>query len=142
MNSFMLKNENQKMQWVLIDANEKILGRLASQIVNILRGKDKPTFTPHADPKVGVIVTNIGKIKVTGNKAADKRYYWHTGHPGGAKYKTYNQFMQEAPDMPLMLAIKGMLPKNRMRKTFLTRVRIFTGEAQGFEAQAPTKIEI
>lgn len=142
MNSFMLKNEAQKMEWVHIDANGKVLGRLASKIVDILRGKDKPTFTPHADPKVGVIVTNIEKIKITGNKANDKRYYWHTGHPGGARYRTYNQFMEEAPQMPLMLAVKGMLPKNRMRDVFMTRVRLFAGEKHTLEAQAPKKIEI
>ncbi len=144
MNTFMKKKEDQQIKWYLIDAEDKILGRVATKIASILRGKDDPQFTPHLDGGAGVIVINVEKIKISGNKAQAKTYFWHTGHPGGDKYKTYEELMadEKKQDVPLMRAVKGMLPKNRTRKTSLTRLRIFSGTEHNLGAQKPIKLEI
>ena len=100
MKTYVQKPAEQKLQWYLVDAKDQVLGRLASKIASVLRGKNTPTFTPHLNNAVGVIVINIEQIKITGNKAANKNYYWHTGHPGGIKVRTYNQLAETKPEMP------------------------------------------
>lgn len=142
MKTYVQKPAEQKLQWYLVDAKDQVLGRLASKIASVLRGKNTPTFTPHLNNAVGVIVINIEQIKITGNKAANKNYYWHTGHPGGIKVRTYNQLAETKPEMPLFRAVKGMLPKNKLRDQFLTRLRIYTGEAHPHAAQQPIKLEL
>lgn len=142
MKTFVMKKSEQKFEWFVVDAKGKVLGRLASQIANLLRGKNKPYFINNMDPQVGVIVINCEKIKVTGNKLADKRYYWHTGHPGGMKYRTLGQYMETKPELPIMHAVKGMLPKNKMRNLLLTRLRVYPGENNPHMAQNPKIVEI
>jgi large subunit ribosomal protein L13 len=142
MKTYMQKKQEQNLEWFLVDATDKVLGRVATKIADLLRGKDRPDFTPHLDGGRGVIVINVDKIKVTGNKAADKRYYWHTGYPGGVKFKTYEELMESHPEKPLYSAVKGMLPKNKLRDQMMTRLRIFTGEAHPHAAQQPKTIEI
>jgi len=142
MKTYMQKQAEQSLQWYLVDAKDQILGRMASKIAALLRGKTSPAFTPHVNNAVGVIVINIEQVKVTGNKGENKNYYWHTGHPGGAKFRTYNQLMETKPDMPLFRAVKGMLPKNKLRDQYLTRLRIYTGETHPHAAQQPIKLEL
>lgn len=142
MKTFMQKKEEQNLKWFLIDATDQVLGRLAAKISSILRGKESVNFTPHLDGGTGVIVINAEKMKITGNKGANKRYYWHTGYPGGAKYKTYNELMASKPGEPLRIAVQGMLPKNRLRDNMMTRLRIYTGENHPHAAQQPKKIEL
>jgi large subunit ribosomal protein L13 len=119
-------------KWVVIDASNQILGRLSSQIVNILRGKNKPSFTPHVDCGDNVIVINAEKIRLTGKKMTDKVYTRHTGHPGGQRFATPRELM----------AIKGMLPKNRLGSKLYTNLYVYEGAEHPHQAQTPTTIEI
>ena len=142
MKTFMAKKETQKMNGVLVDAKDKVLGRLATQIAGILRGKDQPDFTHHVEGSTGVVVINADLIKVTGNKAKGKRYYWHTGHPGGVNYRTFEEFIDTNPELPISLAVKGMLPKNRTRKFLMKKLRVFKGAEHDLQAQNPKALDI
>jgi len=119
----------------LVDANEKVLGRLATEIAVILRGKNKPIFTPHMDAGDYVVVVNAEKIHLTGNKLEKKIYYRHSGYPGGLKMKTAKEMLDEKPERLLMLAVRGMLPKNSLGRRQLTKLKIFTGPNHNHEAQ-------
>ena len=107
-----------EIKWYLFDADGKTLGRLATEIAKVLRGKHKPTFTPHADGGFRVAVVNVENVQITGNKAEEKFYFRHSGYPGGDKYRTFNEQMERDPEVVLRKAVKGMLPKNRLGRNY------------------------
>lgn len=123
--------------WYVVDATDQVLGRLATQIATLLRGKHKPTYTPSIDGGDFVIVVNCEKIKITGKKADQKIYYRHTGYPGGLKATPYRMMLAKHPDRILRNAVKGMLPKNRMGRHLLTKLRIYAGPRHPHAAQQP-----
>lgn len=129
-------------KWVVIDANNKVLGRLSSQIVNILRGKDKVYFTPNSDCGDNVIVINAEKVRLTGKKMTDKIYIRHTGHPGGQRFATPRELMAKDGRRVLEMAIKGMLPKNRLGSKLYTNLFVYEGSEHPHQAQQPTTIEL
>jgi len=128
-------------QWVVIDAADQILGRLSSQIVNILRGKNKTNFTPNVDCGDNVIVINAEKVKLTGKKMTEKVYTRHTGHPGGQRFATPRELMAKDGRKVVEMAIKGMLPKNRLGSKLYTNLFVYEGPEHPHQAQQPTTIE-
>ena len=140
MTDFIKKNEIQN-NWYHIDATNAVVGRLAAEISKILRGKNKATFTPHMDDGDFVVVTNISKIKFTGSKFDDKKYYRHTGHPGGIKETTPKLLMQKKPEEILKLAVKRMLPGGPLAKKQLTKLKIYNGDTHPHDVQKPKIIE-
>ncbi len=142
MTNFIKKSEI-KNDWILINAENAIVGRLAAYISKVLRGKNKATFNPHIDNGDYVVVTNIEKIKFTGNKYQNKKYYRHTGHPGGIKEITPEKLNEKnKPSEVLKLAVKRMLPSGPLAKKQLTKLKIYTGENHPHAAQNPTMIEL
>ncbi len=135
-----LNEINQK--WLVVDADGKVLGRLASEVASILRGKNKPIFTPHMDVGDHVIIINAGKIRVTGKKAKTKKYYRHTGYPGGLRSDNYSDLIKSNPAKILEKAIWGMLPHNKLGKKIYKKLKIYAGNEHPHEAQKPEKIEI
>ena len=133
----MLKQQEMSPNWFLVDAAGKTLGRLSTEIARILRGKHKPTFTPHTDSGDGVIVINAEKIVVTGVKAAQKVYRHHTGFPGGLKEIPYRRMLDRKPTYIIEHAVKGMIPKTRQGRQQLRRLRIFAGAEHNMQAQQP-----
>lgn len=129
-------------KWVLVDAEDQPLGRLASAVATILRGKNKPTFTPHMDTGDNVVVINAEKVKLTGNKMTDKEYFRHTGYPGGERFTTVEEAMEKDPTFPIMNAVRGMLPKNKLGRKLLTNLRVVAGPVHNLQAQKPEKVEI
>jgi large subunit ribosomal protein L13 len=123
--------------WLLVDADDLVVGRLATQIATLLRGKNKPTFTPSIDGGDFVIVVNAEKIRITGRKADQKTYYRHSGYPGGIKATTYKMMMSKHPDRILRIAVKGMIPKNRMGRRLMGKLRIYAGPNHPHAAQQP-----
>jgi large subunit ribosomal protein L13 len=136
------KKEEVQHEWYLVDATDKILGRLATQIANVLRGKNKPIFTPHVDTGDFIIVTNAEKVKLTGKKLENKRYYRHSGYPGGFRVRTAQEILKKKPEDLIMLAVKGMLPKNRLGSKLLTKLKVYAGKAHPHEAQQPKVLEL
>jgi large subunit ribosomal protein L13 len=128
--------------WVLIDATGLTLGRLATQIADLLRGKGKPEFTPHVDTGDFVVVINAEKIAVTGNKRAEKNYYRHSGYPGGLKSRTLEEMLERRPEEVIRIAVKGMLPKNRLARKQLTKLKVYAGTDHPHAAQQPKALEI
>ena len=137
MSTFMKKIENVDRKWYIIDAADKTLGSVAVQVATILRGKHRPDFTPHCDCGDCVIVLNASKIVLTGNKLDDKYYRHHTGWIGGLKEINYRDLMAKKPEMAVELAVKGMLPKNKIADKCLTRLRVFKDENHNLAAQKP-----
>ena len=131
-----------KKNWMLIDAENEILGRLASKVAFILRGKHKPDFTPHVDCGDNVIVINAEKVKLTGNKLADKKYISHSGYPGGQKIRTIGDILNKKPIHVVEHAVKGMLPKNRLGSAIYRNLHVITGPDHPYEAQKPNKINL
>jgi large subunit ribosomal protein L13 len=129
-------------EWYLVDAEGKTLGRLATQIADTLRGKQKPQFTPHVDTGDFVIVVNAEKIQVTGNKLDQKRYYRHSGYPGGLRSRTLREQLERRPTEVLRVAVKGMLPKNRLARQQITKLKIYAGPEHPHEAQNPKELEL
>lgn len=142
MKSFMAKKEEVKRDWYIIDAEGQTLGRLASKISPILTGKNKPTYTPHVDTGDFVILLNADKVKLTGKKADDKMFRWHTGYMGGLKEKTYGEMLEKQPRKLLERTIKGMLPKSKLGKKMGKKLKVYAGTDHPHEAQNPTKIEL
>ena len=136
------KKEETQHNWVIVDASDKVLGRLASKIADKLRGKDKPIFTPHVDCGDFVVVVNAEKIKVTGNKFEDKKYYTHTLYPGGLKTKTFKDMNATKPEKVIELAVKGMLPKNKLSNQIIKKLKIYAGSEHPHEAQQPVNWDI
>jgi large subunit ribosomal protein L13 len=128
-------------EWYLVDAEGKTLGRLATQIADTLRGKRKPQYTPHVDTGDFVVVVNAEKIQVTGNKLDQKRYYRHSGYPGGLRSRTLREQLDRRPTEVLRVAVKGMLPKNRLARQQLTKLKIYAGPEHPHEAQNPRPLE-
>ncbi|MDG1117653.1 MAG: 50S ribosomal protein L13 [Flavimaricola sp.] len=129
-------------KWIVIDAEGIVLGRLASIIAMRLRGKHKPTFTPHMDMGDNVIVINAEKVQITGNKREEKNY-WHTGHPGGIKFRTTGQLLEGAhPERVVMQAVKRMLPGNKLSRKQMTHLRVFAGPTHNMEAQQPEVLDV
>ena len=129
-------------EWYLVDAEGKTLGRLATQIADTLRGKRKPQYTPHVDTGDFVIVVNAEKIQVTGNKLDQKRYYRHSGYPGGLRSRTLREQLDRRPTEVLRVAVKGMLPKNRLARQQMTKLKVYAGPDHPHEAQAPQLLEV
>ncbi len=131
-----------KRDWYLVDATDKTLGRLATELAHRLRGKHKPTFTPHVDTGDYMVVVNADKIRVTGNKAAAKMYHHHTGYIGNLKSASWEQMMAKSPERVLQLAVKGMLPKNSLGRKMLGKLKVFTGPKHSHAAQQPQPLDI
>ena len=129
-------------EWVLIDAENEVLGRLASKAAKLLRGKYKPNFTPHVDCGDNVIIVNAEKIKLTGNKWTDKIYIRHTGYPGGQKFSTPKDLLAKKPESLIEKAIKGMLPKNRLGSELFRNLYVYTGHEHEHQAQKPKEIKL
>ncbi len=140
--TFQGNSDNVEIKWYLVDAEGQTLGRLASQIAMIIRGKNKPTYTPYADTGDFVVVINADKIHVTGNKMNDKIYYNHTGYPGGLKQRTLKQMLQAKPEEVLRRAIWGMLPHNRLGRKLMGKVKIYAGTEHPHEAQQPVLLSL
>ena len=138
-----LRKEDVDKKWILIDADGIVLGRLASKVSMILRGKHKPSFTPHADCGDHVIIINAEKVKFTGKKLDNKIYYWHTGHPGGIKSRTARQIIEgKFPDRVIRMAVKRMIPKGPLGSVQLSNMKVYAGSNHPHEAQAPELLNI
>ena len=142
MKTFNVKKEEIIKDWCVVDGQGKILGRLASEIASRLRGKHKPIFTPHLDTGDFVIVVNAEKIRLTGNKLANKIYYRHSGYPGGLTETTAGKLMQEKPEDVLKIAVRGMLPKNTLGRAMLKKLKIYKGPEHPHDAQCPRTLEL
>jgi large subunit ribosomal protein L13 len=142
MKTHVAKKEEVTRDWYLIDAENQVLGRVATQIANVLRGKNKPTYTPSVDTGDFIIVVNAEKIALTGKKLSDKVYYSHSGYPGGIKSITAGKLLDKKPEDLLRIAVKGMLPKNKLARHMLSKLKIYTGAAHPHEAQQPKALSI
>jgi len=137
MTTYMAKPQEVVRKWYVIDATDKTLGRLATEVARLLRGKHKPIFTPHVDTGDHVIVVNAAKVKLTGNKLKNKQYIRHTGYPGGLKRVPYEELLQKKPEKAIELAVKGMIPHNSLgRKTF-KKLKVYRGSDHPHQAQMP-----
>ena len=137
MKTYSLKKEDVTRSWFVLDASDKVLGRLATKIADRIRGKDKPSFTPHTDGGDYVIVVNADKVKVTGSKFTDKKYYTHSLYPGGLKTRTFKDLNEKNPEKIIENAVKGMLPKNKLRKEIIKKLKVFKGPDHDHESQKP-----
>jgi len=142
MKTFVAKPSDRQRDWYVVDAQGKTLGRLATQIADVLRGKRKPTYTPHIDTGDFVIVVNAEKIAVTGNKRADKLYHRHSGYPGGLRTRTFEQMITRRPEEIIRIAVKGMMPRNRLARKQLTKLKVYAGPAHPHIAQRPAEMEM
>ena len=142
MKSFMAKKHEVGRKWLLVDAEGAVLGRMASKIAPILMGKAKPTYTPHVDVGDYVVVVNAEKVKVTGKKAQTKEYDYYTHHPGGHKYVSFEDMMAKKPEKVIELAVRRMLPKNRLGRQMLKKLKVYRGADHEHQAQRPEKIEL
>lgn len=142
MKTFSPKPEHINHDWFVVDANEKILGRLAAQLAHRLRGKHKPVFAPHMDNGDCIVVLNCDKIKVTGKKLSQKTYYRHSGYVGGLREITLEKLLVKKPTDVLMLAVRGMLPKNRIGRAMLKKLKIYAGESHPHTAQQPKPLDL
>jgi large subunit ribosomal protein L13 len=140
--TYSAKNEDIERAWYVVDATGLTLGRMATQIATILRGKHKPIFTPHVDCGDFVIVVNAEKIHVTGNRLDDKMYHRHSGYPGGLTSRTLRQMLDRQPERVIELAVKRMLPKNNLGRHMLKKLRVYAGPEHPHEAQQPKPLEI
>ena len=129
-------------EWILVDAQDEVLGRLAAKIAIILRGKHKPSFTPHVDCGDNVIVINASQVKLTGNKMTDKQYVRHTGYPGGQRIETPAELLEKKPISVIEKAVKGMLPKSRLGSELYRNLYVYEGSEHVHEAQKPKKIDL
>ncbi len=143
MKTYSAKAADIDKKWLLIDAEDVVLGRLASQVAKILRGKHKPSYTPHMDCGDHVIVVNAAKVRLTGNKTADKTYYWHTGYPGGIKQRTVAQILAGAhPERVLEKAVQRMVPRGPLGRQQMKNLRVYPGPEHPHEAQKPETVDV
>jgi large subunit ribosomal protein L13 len=140
--TFVVKQDDVQREWFLVDAEGQTLGRLASKIANILRGKHKPIFSPHNDSGDFVVVVNADKIHVTGNKMDQKMYYRHSGYIGGLKERTMREQLQRHPDEIITKAVKGMLPRNRLGRKIIKKLKVYAGPEHPHQAQQPKVLEL
>ncbi len=138
--TFIAKNNDADLKWLVLDASGKTLGRFASEISKILRGKHKPTFTPHLLCGDGVIVINAEKVEVTGHKEAQKEYYDYSGYPSGGKLIPYRRMKERHPDRIIRRAVQGMIPRNRLGRAIMKRLRIYKGTEHNMQAQKPIAV--
>jgi len=142
MKTYVATPADRERNWLLVDADGKTLGRLATQIADTLRGKRKPTYTPHVDTGDFVIVVNAEKIAVTGNKRAAKIYHRHSGYPGGLRTRTLDQMLTRRPEEVIRLAVRGMMPRNRLARKQITKLKVYAGPAHPHVAQQPREMEL
>lgn len=142
MKTFSAKPETVKRDWYVVDATDKVLGRLATEIARRLRGKHKAEYTPHVDTGDYIVVVNADKVRVTGRKTSDKMYYRHTGYPGGMKSASFQQIIERSPEQAIELAVKGMLPKNPLGRAMFGKLKVYAGAEHKHEAQQPKPLEI
>jgi large subunit ribosomal protein L13 len=142
MKTYQAKKSDADHRWVLVNAEGKILGRLATELAKILRGKNKPTFTPHVDTGDFVVVVNARKVTLTGKKMKNKMYYHHTQRPGGIRVTSAEKLLSQKPTELVRLAVKGMLPKNSLGRQMLTKLKIYAGPKHPHEAQQPVSLEM
>ena len=136
------KKETVRRAWYVVDATDKVLGRIATEIANRLRGKHKPEFTPHIDTGDYIVVVNADKVRVTGNKVADKMYFRHTGYPGGIKETSFGKLMETHPERAIEIAVKGMMPRNKLSRAMLGKLKIYAGGEHPHTAQQPKPLEL
>jgi large subunit ribosomal protein L13 len=142
MKTYVATPADRERNWLVVDANGKTLGRLATQVADILRGKRKPVYTPHVDVGDFVIVVNAEKIALSGNKLQDKRAYRHSGYPGGIHSVTYSELLAKHPERAVEKAVKGMLPKNSLGRNMLRKLKVYAGPDHPHQAQQPTPFTI
>ena len=142
MKTFSAKPETVKRDWYVIDATDKVLGRLSTEVARRLRGKHKPEYTPHVDTGDYIVVVNADKIRVTGAKASDKMYHQHTGYIGNMKSLSFEEMQQNAPGRVLELAVKGMLPKNPLGRAMYRKLKVYAGPEHQHSAQQPAALDI
>ena len=142
MKSYMAKNEEIQKKWYLVDAQGQTVGRIATKIATILRGKEKPYFTPHSDNGDFVVVVNADKVRFSGKKLNQKTYYWHTGYPGGIKSITADKLLEKDPGEILKKAVWGMLPKNKWQKKLIQRLKVYNTNDHPHTAQQPEILEV
>jgi large subunit ribosomal protein L13 len=142
MKTYTPKAEDIQRNWVVVDAENQVLGRLASKVAQLLRGKHKPMFSPHLDVGDYVVVINADKIQVTGTKEENKAYFRHTGYIGGEKFIPFRTMMEQHPDRVIDLAVKGMLPKNNLGRLMRRKLKVYAGATHPHEAQMPAKVEL
>ncbi len=137
-----IKTEDADRKWYVIDAKGQVLGRLATQVARIIRGKNKPVFTPNMDTGDFVVIINADKIIVTGKRESQKEYFSHSGYPGGVKIKTYSEMIVKNPAFVVRHAVSGMLPKNRLGKKLINKLKVYAGDNHPHEAQKPETISL
>lgn len=142
MKTYVAKPSDRERNWLIVDAEGKNLGRLATQLADALRGKRKPVYTPHIDVGDFVIVINAEKITVTGAKLKDKQYYKHSGYPGGLKSRSLAEMLERRPEEVIRLAVKGMLPRNRLARKQLTKLKVYAGPDHPHIAQQPQPLDV
>ena len=136
------KKETVRRDWYVVDATDKVLGRIATEIANRLRGKHKPEYTPHIDTGDYIVVVNADKVRVTGNKVTDKIYFRHTGYPGGIKETSFGKLMETHPERAIEIAVKGMMPRNKLSRAMLGKLKIYAGGEHPHTAQQPQPLEL
>jgi large subunit ribosomal protein L13 len=142
MKTYVATPADRERNWLVVDAEGKTLGRLATQVADLLRGKRKPEYTPHVDVGDFVVIVNAEKIRVTGNKLAAKRYYRHSGYPGGLRSRTLGEMLERRPEEVIRKAVRGMLPRNRLGRKQLTKLKVYAGPDHPHAAQKPQPLEI
>ncbi len=142
MKTFSAKAEDVNRDWFVVDASDKTLGRLASEIAHRLRGKHKAEYTPHVDTGDYIVVINAEKVRVTGNKATGKMYHRHTGYPGGLKSMSFEQLIDRAPERAIQSAVKGMLPRNPLGRAMFKKLKVYAGDEHPHAAQQPQVLNI
>ena len=142
MKTYQAKKEEIDHKWYLVNAEGKVLGRLSTELAKILRGKNKPIYTPHVDTGDFVVVVNAGKVTLTGKKLKDKIYYHHTGYPGGIKEMSAEKLLAKKPTEIIRMAVRGMLPKNSLGRQMLRKLKIYAGPNHPHEAQQPVSLEL
>ena len=142
MRTYAANPATRERDWLVVDASGKTLGRLATQIADALRGKRKPEYTPHCDVGDFVIVVNAEKIAVTGKKLAEKRYYRHSGYPGGLRSRTLGEMLDRRPEEVIRMAVRGMMPRNRLSRQQLTKLKVYAGAEHPHVAQKPQPMEV
>ena len=142
MKTYQAKKEELEHQWYVVNAEGKVLGRLASELAKILRGKHKPAYTPHVDTGDFVVVVNAGKVRLTGKKMKDKIYYHYTGYPGGIKEMSAEKLLAKKPTEMIRMAVQGMLPKNSLGRQMLRKLKVYAGSNHPHEAQKPSSLEL
>ena len=132
-----IKPEDAARKWYVVDAKDQVLGRLASRVASVIRGKTKPTFTPNMDTGDFVIVINADKVRMTGKREQLKKYIWHSMYPGGQKIRSYEEMKNKKPEFVIQEAVRGMLPKTRLGKSLITKLKVYAGEEHPHNAQKP-----